>query len=104
MANRMNRSTRTLSARRVLVLSVALTSLATPLAFAGSEGTNSGVTVANVGANANANAATAANQATITSLADFEREVREDRTVTRKEVTFKNGELDMAGVRFAPPR
>ncbi|MDL5206611.1 alpha/beta hydrolase [Streptomyces sp. ALI-76-A] len=96
MTNRLTHTTRTLAARRVLVLGVALTSLATPIAFASSASSDSGVTVANASATAK--------QDTITSLAAFEKTVRADRTVTRKQVTFKNGELDMAGVQFAPAK
>jgi uncharacterized protein len=103
MADRPTYSRRTL-ARKGLVLGVALTGLATPVAFASGEGASSGASVVNAGATTNANAAVAANQATITSLADFERTVRKDRGITRKAVTFKNGALDMAGVQFAPAR
>lgn len=42
------------------------------------------------------------NQAPITSLAAFTNTVGEDRTVTRKAVSYKNGEIDMAGVLFTP--
>jgi uncharacterized protein len=59
----------------------------TSLAHANSDGANAG---SNIG------------QAAITSLADFTRTVGEDRTVTRRPVTFKNGQLNMAGVLFAP--
>ncbi|MET9819046.1 alpha/beta hydrolase [Streptomyces sp. NPDC006355] len=96
MTNRLTHATRTLSAKRVLVLGVALASIATPVAFANSGSSNSDVTVTDDGATTN--------QATITSLADFEKTVRGDRTVARKQVTFKNGELDMAGVQFAPAK
>jgi uncharacterized protein len=54
----------------------------TSLAHANSDGANAG---SNIG------------QAAITSLADFTRTVGEDRPVT-----FKNGQLNMAGVLFAP--
>jgi fermentation-respiration switch protein FrsA (DUF1100 family) len=43
-----------------------------------------------------------ANPAVITSLADFTAAVSADRTVTRRAVTFKNGQIDMAGVIFTP--
>jgi fermentation-respiration switch protein FrsA (DUF1100 family) len=43
-----------------------------------------------------------ANDAPITSLADFTKAVDDDRTVSRRAVTFKNGRIDMAGVMFAP--
>jgi uncharacterized protein len=39
---------------------------------------------------------------TITSLADFTKAVSEDRTVTRRAVTFKNRDVNMAGVLFVP--
>ena len=42
------------------------------------------------------------NQAQITSLAAFTKVASEDRTVTHKPVTFKNGQIDMAGVLFTP--
>lgn len=41
-------------------------------------------------------------QAPITSLADFNKVISEDRTVSRREVTFKNGKIDMAGLVFTP--
>src|SRR4051812_37393523 len=49
-----------------------------------------------------ASAAASVNQAPIISLADFNKAVSEDRAVSRKAVTFKNGQIDMAGVLFAP--
>jgi fermentation-respiration switch protein FrsA (DUF1100 family) len=42
------------------------------------------------------------NQAPVTSLSAFTKMVSEDRTVTRKPVSFKNGSIDMAGVLFEP--
>jgi hypothetical protein len=41
-------------------------------------------------------------QTAIISLADFTRTVSEDRTVQRSSVKFKNGQIKMAGVLFAP--
>jgi fermentation-respiration switch protein FrsA (DUF1100 family) len=49
-----------------------------------------------------AGSATSVNQAPIVSLADFNKAVSEDRTVSRRAVTFKNGEIDMAGLIFTP--
>jgi uncharacterized protein len=59
----------------------------------------SGLSHANPGS---AQRGSATNQTPITSLAVFTRTVDEDRTVTRRAVTFKNGEIDMAGVLFTP--
>jgi uncharacterized protein len=48
------------------------------------------------------NRASQTNAEVITSLADFNAAVSADRTVTRRPVTFKNGEIEMAGVIFTP--
>jgi fermentation-respiration switch protein FrsA (DUF1100 family) len=48
------------------------------------------------------NRGTPASPAVIASLADFTAAVSADRSVTRRPVTFKNGQIDMAGVIFAP--
>jgi len=63
----------------------------TPLAHANSNDANAG---------SNANPETTMN--TITSLADFTKAVSEDHTVNRKSVTFKNGQITMAGLLFTP--
>src|SRR3989344_5231394 len=52
--------------------------------------------------NGSAQAGAVTNQTPITSLADFNRIVSQDRTVTRRATTFKNGQIDMAGVLFTP--
>jgi uncharacterized protein len=46
----------------------------------------------------------ATNQTPITSLGVFTRMVNEDRTVTRRAVTFKNRHIEMAGVLFTPSK
>ena len=51
---------------------------------------------------AGANAGASATGATITSLAEFTRTVDADSTVSRRPVTFRNGQIDMAGVIFEP--
>ena len=51
---------------------------------------------------AGANADVNANEALITSLSAFTKAVNEDRTVSRRPVTFRNGQVDMAGVIFEP--
>jgi uncharacterized protein len=51
---------------------------------------------------ASANAGASAKEAPIITLADFTRTVNEDSTVSRRAVTFKNGQIDMAGVLFEP--
>src|SRR5687767_8724729 len=48
------------------------------------------------------NRGSTANASVITSLADFTAAANADRSVTRRPVTFKNGQIDMAGVIFAP--
>lgn len=48
------------------------------------------------------NRGSTANASVITSLADFTAAVKADRSITRRPVTFKNGQIDMAGVIFAP--
>lgn len=53
-------------------------------------------------ATAGTSRAVLADQTPITSLAAFERVVSQDRTVTRRATTFKNGQIDMAGVLFTP--
>ncbi|MGF6233540.1 fermentation-respiration switch protein FrsA (DUF1100 family) [Inquilinus ginsengisoli] len=47
-------------------------------------------------------AGASANEAPITGLAEFTKTVSEDRTVSRRTVTFRNGQIDMAGVIFEP--
>lgn len=69
-----------------LALSAALVGF-TSFSYANSDSVNVGVST---------------NQVPIVSLADFTRTLKEDRTVTRREVTFKNRQLNMAGVLFAP--
>lgn len=71
--------------RTVLAAGASLISLAT-LAPAGVAGAAGG----------------SANETPITSLAEFTKVVNEDRTVSRRAVTFKNGQIDMAGVIFEP--
>jgi hypothetical protein len=55
-----------------------------------------------LGISGTANSAVTDTQAPITSLADFNRTVGQDRTVSRRAVTFKNGQIDMAGLLFTP--
>ena len=71
--------------RTVLTVGASLLSLATlaPAGVAGAAGAS-------------------ANEAPITSLAEFTKVVNEDRTVSRRIVTFRNGQIDMAGVIFEP--
>jgi fermentation-respiration switch protein FrsA (DUF1100 family) len=52
--------------------------------------------------NGSAQAGASTSQVPITNLADFTRIVSQDRTVTRRTVTFKNGQIYMAGVLFTP--
>lgn len=58
--------------------------------------------VAQASAQDAAGVSTAATQSAITSHADFVKAVEQDRSVKRERVTFRNGQVDMAGVLYTP--